>query len=103
MGDFKQIDVHAAREMLDKGGVTIVDIRDDASFQQAHIAVAISVNDQNIKEFIRETDKDKPLICYCYHGISSQSAASFLKDHGFKDVYSMIGGFEQWQKNYLKR
>ncbi len=100
MGDFEQIDVHAVREMLDKNEVTIVDIRDDASFQQAHIPMAISLNEQNIKDFIRETDKDKAVICYCYHGISSQSAASFLKDQGFKNVYSMIGGFEQWRKNY---
>ena len=77
MNDFKQIDVQTVREMLDKSEATIVDIRDEAFYQQDHVAGAISLSDRNIDDFIRDTDKEKPLICYCYHGIGSQSAASF--------------------------
>jgi len=32
----------------------------------------------------------------CYHGISSQSAAAYLAEQGFRDTYSLDGGFEAW-------
>jgi thiosulfate sulfurtransferase len=37
-------------------------------------------------------------IIYCYKGISSQDAAHYLSSQGFKDVYSVDGGFEEWKK-----
>ena len=40
---------------------------------------------------------DLPVLVYCYHGISSQSAAEFLNQKGFEDVYSVDGGFEACQ------
>jgi len=100
MENFKQIDVHQAKEMMDKGDVTIVDIRDPDSFQSAHIADAIAVTDQNIQSFLATGDKDKPLICYCYRGFSSQDAAEYFAKSGFKEVYSIEGGFEKWQTAY---
>ena len=33
-------------------------------------------------------------------GISSQGAAAQFMQMGFKDVHSMIGGFEAWQQTY---
>ena len=79
--------------------MTIVDIRDAGSFAQGHIAQAQMVNDENIKDFFKETDKEIPLICYCYHGISSQRAASYFADQGFKQVYSIDGGWEEWKND----
>ena len=99
-GSFKQIDIHEAKEMIDKGNVTLIDIRDQQSFAAGHIENAVSVNDENIVKFWEETDKNKTLICYCYHGINSQSAAMFLKDKGFKEVYSITGGFEEYKQVY---
>lgn len=91
-----QIDCDKARAMMGAGAVTIVDIRDHDSFQRGHISGAVEINDGNINEFIEFTDKNKPVICYCYHGISSQSAAKFFIQNGFKKVYSLNGGYEQW-------
>jgi len=36
------------------------------------------------------------LVCYCYHGNSSQGAARFFQERGIKNVYSMAGGFTAW-------
>ena len=33
---------------------------------------------------------------------SSQNAAQFLGENGFKEVYSMDGGFEEW-KNFVSK
>jgi thiosulfate sulfurtransferase len=98
--DFQIIDIHQAKEMLDKQGVTLVDIRDPESYSQSHIKDAVSLSDKNLTEFLSKTDKTHPLICYCYHGFSSQNAAQFLKHNGFETVYSMQGGFEAWKTVY---
>ena len=100
MPDFEQINIEPAKEMLDKGDVAIVDIRDPESYKAGHIERAVLVNDENIDSFLRNADKDKPLICYCYRGISSQGAAQFFQQNGFKNVYSIDGGFEEWKTVY---
>ncbi len=98
MQKFKQINAEEAQKLIHSQEVTIVDIRDPATYEAAHIEGAVSVGDQNIEEFLRNASKDKPLICYCYHGFSSQNAAQFFTENGFADVYSIDGGFEEWQK-----
>ena len=93
---FKELDPHKAQEMVEEGSVNVIDIRDPGSYSAGHIPSAVSLNDTNVKEFIESTNKEKPLIVYCYHGISSRGAAEYLSQNGFKEVYSMTGGFEAW-------
>ena len=97
MTSVNEIDVQKVKEMGDDGSATIVDIRDPQSFQSGHIPNAIHLSDDTVKEFISNTDKEKPLVVYCYHGISSQGAAAYFSDQGFKEVLSMAGGFENWR------
>ena len=100
MEGFQEIDAQQAKALIDQGNIAIVDIRDPDSFEQGHIAHALSVNDHNIEEFINNTDKRKPILCYCYMGFSSQGACQYFKGQGFETVYSMKGGFTAWEKVY---
>ena len=97
MDSIKQIDVHKVKIIEDNDSATIVDIRDPASYQAGHIPNAIHLSDNTVEKFISDTDKNKPLVVYCYHGISSQGAAAYFSEQGFKEVSSMIGGFEAWR------
>ncbi len=98
--EFKQITIDDAKKMIDTAKVTIVDIRDPESFQGGHISNAVSVNPNNIDDFLKTADKKAPLVCYCYHGISSQGAAEYFAQNGFLEVYSIEGGFEAWKCAY---
>jgi thiosulfate sulfurtransferase len=100
METFSRISVQKAHEIISQGPVTIVDIRDPDAFLQGHIDHAQNINDGNIKGFLGSTDKEMPLVCYCYHGISSQRAAGFFANQGFKQVYSIDGGWEEWKSVY---
>ena len=100
MTAIKQIDVQKVKEMADADSATIVDIRDPASFKSCHIPNAVLLSDYNVKQFISYTNKENPLVIYCYHGISSQGAAAYFSEQGFKEVTSMIGGFESWQYTF---
>jgi thiosulfate sulfurtransferase len=103
MYPFKQISTTDAKAMLDQGDVTLVDIRDAQSFAQGHIEGATHLDNSSVQDFIESADPDKPLIVYCYHGHSSMSAASFLCEKGFEEVYSMDGGYELWRTQFIAR
>lgn len=97
---FTCISSAAAKQMMDTREVTVIDIRDPSSFAAAHVTNAISVNNNNVNEFVAHADFEKPLLVFCYHGHSSQSAADFFAGQGFSEVYSVDGGFEEWRVTY---
>jgi len=85
--------------MADKSHV-VVDIRDANSFANGRIAQSIHLTNESLQDFLREADPDAPVVVCCYHGISSQQAAQFLISQDFTDVYSLDGGFTQWQTEF---
>lgn len=100
MSDFKRLSASEAKTLIDDKGANLVDIRDEQSFQQSRIENAVHLDNTSLQAFIETADPDKPLVVYCYHGNSSLSAAQFLYEKGFEDVYSMDGGFEVWRLQF---
>lgn len=96
-GQFERIDVAKAQELLDKGGIEVIDIRDGPSYAQAHIEGARNVSDRNVGDVLTSLPKDRPVLIYCYRGNGSQVYAQTFVDFGFSEVYSMDGGFEAWR------
>jgi thiosulfate sulfurtransferase len=99
MSNFKHISAAQAHALLQQGAA-LIDIRDEATFNQGHIDGALRIDNSNVGTFISATTKTTPLIVCCYHGFSSQGAAQFLCDSGFADVYSLDGGFEGWKVDF---
>lgn len=100
MMEIPQIQIQDAKQKLDQKNTLFVDIRDPGSFQAAHIPGAIHLSDSNVQEFLQNTDKEKPVVVYCYHGNSSMGATAYFIENGFKNVCSMAGGFEAWRQAY---
>jgi thiosulfate sulfurtransferase len=89
------IDISDALPIIENNGA-IVDIRDLVSFETSHMTNAISLTNDNVQSFIDTAEKSQPIIVCCYHGNSSKGAAEYLASQGFKEVYSLNGGFSQW-------
>ncbi|MGH1439734.1 MAG: thiosulfate sulfurtransferase GlpE [Cellvibrionaceae bacterium] len=96
MSKFKDISIEDAQHLIQNQAVTLADIRDIESYNNGHIEGAIHVSNDNLQDFIRDSDLDQPLIVYCFHGHSSQPAAQFLLEQGFEEAYSLIGGYTLW-------
>ena len=94
---FKHISIAQTLELLDKEDVVIADIRDPNSYQAGHIPGSEHLSNANIGEFMMNKEFDQPIFIVCYHGMSSQGADNYLSEQGFEDVYSMDGGFTQWE------
>ena len=97
---YKRISIDEAKVMIDEGDVTIGDVRDVDAYRAGSIENAIHVQHETMDEFLSVAAKDKPLILYCYHGNSSQGAANYFVERGYKEVYSVDGGYEAWRLKY---
>lgn len=98
--NFKHMQIGELQQVLVDNTHVVVDIRDPASFQAGHIPNALHLSNESLPEFLRTADFDAPVVVCCYHGISSQQAAQFLISQDFTDVYSLDGGFTDWQLQY---
>jgi thiosulfate sulfurtransferase len=97
---FKCISIDEAKALIDKGSVTIADVRDADTYLAGNIESAINIQQDSMDGFLAAADRDQPLLVYCYHGNSSQGAADYFFNQGFEDVYSMDGGYEAWRLKY---
>jgi thiosulfate sulfurtransferase len=95
--NFKHMQISELQQVLTDETHVVVDIRDPVSFQSGHIPNAIHLSNDSLPEFLRTADLDAPVVVCCYHGISSQQAAQFLISQDFTEVYSLDGGFTDWQ------
>ncbi|OUS28480.1 thiosulfate sulfurtransferase [Gammaproteobacteria bacterium 45_16_T64] len=93
---FQHISVQDFKALKESQPVSVVDIRDKASFLAGHIQDAIHLHQDNLDEVLLTLDMDHPLVVCCYHGNSSQSAADFLNERGFDTTYSLAGGYTAW-------
>jgi thiosulfate sulfurtransferase len=100
MSQYARLPSDDAYQMIIDQEVNIIDIRDEESYKLGHITDAIHMDNSGIQAFIDQSDTDIPLIVCCYHGNMSQSAGAYLAEKGFAQVYSLDGGFAQWQAKY---
>lgn len=93
----KTLNTNQAAEKFLKGELKVVDIRDPASFNQSRIKTAVHLDNSSVDAFLTATDKDAAILVYCYSGFASQNVALYLEGQGYKEVYSLDGGFNSWQ------
>ena len=93
------INITDAKDLIKMGNVILADIRDGQSYMQAHIPDAIHLTDDNLDEFKKNTSLDETIIIYCYHGNNSLGAAQYFANMGYRNVFSLNGGFSEYSKN----
>lgn len=98
---FEHLNIEHLHDWMESGKkITLIDIRDPQSFTDGHIKTAQHIDNANVEQFLNAASRDMPLVVCCYHGNSSQGAADFFSQHGFKQCYSLDGGYEAWRTKY---
>ena len=95
---YTSIHVQEAQELLNDPDTLIVDIRDKVSFEAGNIPNSINVSEETIVDFLGSTDRQAPLLIYCYHGINSKDAAEYFVKNGFQSVFSLDGGYTEFSQ-----
>lgn len=94
---FRCIGVQEADALLKDPRTLTFDVRDAGAYGIAHVDGARNIAFSGLSELIVRTPKAAPVLIYCYHGHASREFAQALSDFGFKEVYSLDGGYEAWQ------
>jgi len=93
---FHRICADEVTELMQNPELQILDVRDRVSFDKGHIASALHVTGVELDSIILQSPKNSPLLIYCYRGVASLTHAQTFADFGFREVYSLNGGYEGW-------
>ncbi|WKJ89423.1 rhodanese-like domain-containing protein [Methylomonas montana] len=100
MKNFKTISAVDSEKLIAEQQPMILDCRDLKDYRVGHIDNAMHVHEQLRDSLLKTADKAKPMLIYCYYGHASEHLAEMFGDFGFKQVYSMAGGYADWKEQH---
>lgn len=93
----------------EKSDLLILDVRESSEFEQGHLEGALLVPrgilessaDPSYPKHVPELSgaRARPIVAYCATGGRSAMAAAVLEMMGYHEVYSLAGGFTQWEQS----
>ena len=101
------IAVHAAQEFIAQhDNAVIMDVRMPVEYDMSHItgALNVDVRDDSFEETASGLDRDKTYIVHCTANPAdgrSSRALETLQKLGFRNLYSLEGGYVAWKEAEL--
>jgi rhodanese-related sulfurtransferase len=96
---FKRISAAEAKELIDRGDVSVIDVREPWEYANGHIPRARLVPlAKIIGDAARHVEGDN-LIFVCEVGQRSAVAAEFAAALGVQNVYNLEGGTSAWRSS----
>jgi len=94
---FTRIDVHEAKEMIDAGGVQVIDSREPHEHHEGHVEGSIQIQHMATLPQAAKIARDRPVLFICKSGQRSAVAAEFAAALGIADIYNVEGGHDAWR------
>ncbi len=87
-------------EAIEFESIQLIDVRTPSEFEEGHLKNAqnICLINDDFKSKAQLLDKEKPVYLYCKSGKRSAKAVEALKEMGFKIIYEMSGGIDEWNE-----
>jgi phage shock protein E len=86
------------RELDQKKGMMLLDVRTDKEYEGGHIPGSVHVPLSEVGDKIKKLKKDKELVVYCQSGNRSIWAIKRLMGMGYTNLYNLKGGFNAWKR-----
>lgn len=79
--------------------IVVLDVRTPGEFQSGHLQNAVNIDYEglNFEGEVNKLDKTKTYAVYCRSGRRSGLATQVMAKDGFKSVFNLEGGIENWQ------
>ncbi|MGR8929857.1 MAG: rhodanese-like domain-containing protein [Gammaproteobacteria bacterium] len=100
MKPFKTVSAPEAETLISNANPLILDCRDVKDYRAGHIDNAMHVHEQLRDSLLKKGDKNRDMLIYCYYGHASEHLAEMFCDFGFKQVYSLAGGYASWKEHH---
>jgi rhodanese-related sulfurtransferase len=98
---FTRISPEEAREMLERGDVQLVDVRDPGEYRDGHIPNAQLIPVNSVFGRINEVAEDRDVIFVCAVGQRSALACEMAAAAGRTRLFNIDGGTKAWiEKGY---
>jgi rhodanese-related sulfurtransferase len=88
----------SAKELDQKKGAVLLDVRTDKEYSRGHIPGAVHVPLTEIGARVKKLKKDKEIVVFCQHGNRSIWAIKRLIAMGYKNLYNLKGGYNAWKR-----
>lgn len=86
------------RELDQKKGMMLIDVRTENEYKKGHIPGAVHVPLADIGDRVKKVKKDKELVLYCQTGNRSIWAIKRLMGMGYKNLVNLKGGYSAWKR-----
>ncbi len=93
---FDRVDTATGRKLLDDKGVTWIDVREPAEWQQVRIPGAVLVPLNKLLVSPRQYLHGERILFYCAQGIRSAVACEVAAAVGLGRIYNLEGGIQEW-------
>lgn len=94
-GKVKVIQWHEMNK-LETNKLIIVDTRTASEYSMGHIAGAINIPVDEVRERLHEFTRDRQIILYCAVGYRGYLASQILQHHGYNNIYNLSGGYRTY-------
>ena len=90
-------------DIVDENEFALIDTREESEWNAAHAAGARHLGKGIIERDIESAvpDVDAKIVLYCGGGYRSALAADALQAMGYRNVYSLAGGWRAWKAAQL--
>jgi rhodanese-related sulfurtransferase len=95
---FHSVTPQQARELIDRGDVEVIDVRDPGEWSGGHIEGARLVPLEQLRANPKATLQRNGLLFVCAAGVRSQTAARLAASVGIDRVYTLSSGTRGWTK-----
>ncbi len=95
---YDRISVDTAKQMIEQGGVLVVDVREQVEWDRGHIPDALHIPLGELLNRPRDLLKQDNIIFVCAEGVRSAVACEVAAAIGKKQLYNLEGGTVAWGK-----
>ncbi|MBN2436007.1 MAG: rhodanese-like domain-containing protein [Spirochaetes bacterium] len=101
---FKDIDAATAKNIIEQEEITVIDIRTENEYKSGHIPGAINIDFSSLEfdNMIKSLNPGKKYLVYCRSGNRSSISESSFKKAGFRNIYHLNRGINDWIGNGFK-
>ena len=97
---FNEISSEKFRELMSQSSesIIILDVRTHKEYQESHLENSVNIDmlKGDFLDNITKLDQSKTYLVYCLVGVRSAKASRILYDSGFRNVYNLNGGIQEW-------
>ena len=82
----------------------ILDVRTAQEYDSGHLNGSINLDfkSPSFKDQIASLDRNKAYLIYCRTGVRSGRCVQLMMSLGFRELYNLTRGIEQWQREGYK-